>query len=250
MTPEDEGKVKAHRNYRILAVVLGILGATLLIFGIVSVVRENENDEDTFGPPFYVGGFVVGITIQGQFMLSIFMIMGCFAGTVLAGVGGFGFSHFRENKDYYYYVKQKYAAAILALCIISLFVTICSLCTLCTMYKSYFGVAINNRRGARVVIWTNTGTGNAVITQTQTFGNYPTNATGFGMGSASNDQIRQLQEQNRLLQEQLELQRQLQQNQNPQQNLYGGGYYPPPPPPSYGFSGGLSAPPPSYGTVK
>lgn len=58
--------MKAHRNYRILAVVLGILGATLLIFGIVSVVRENENDEDTFGPPFYVGGFVVGITVRSD----------------------------------------------------------------------------------------------------------------------------------------------------------------------------------------
>jgi hypothetical protein len=62
----DEGKEKALRNYRILAVVLGILGATLLILGIVSVVKENENDEDTFGPPFYVGGFVVGIMVRSD----------------------------------------------------------------------------------------------------------------------------------------------------------------------------------------
>lgn len=273
MSPEEEGRAKALRYYRILAVVLGLIGVTQLSLGIVGVTKENSYGGSTFGPPFYVGGFIVGIlgllsaglcacvlfkadadsdvkkrelacTMHGQYAVSMFMIMGCFAGSVLAGIGGI--SDFGEpSEGEYYETKKTLAVVILVLCIVALGVAIASLCVVCT-YGAYFGVIIQNRRGGRVVIWNNTGTSGTVTMHTTAYGmgginSAPFNTTTYGMNTQNDEQIRNLQEQNRLLQQQLELQRQLNQQQQ-----YSGGYYPPPPA-SYGNQ---SAPPPSYDSVK
>lgn len=71
----DEGKEKAIRYYRIQAVVLGILGAVLLALGVVAVVKQsNYEGDDTFGVPYFVGGFLVGIMVRTKALLYLIIL--------------------------------------------------------------------------------------------------------------------------------------------------------------------------------
>lgn len=174
----------------------------------------------------------------------MFTIMGCFVGCVSAGVGGFSSFGFDDDEEEDDGTKKKLAILILIGCIGAIFLTIFSMCIICT-YGSYFGVNIRHgRRGRMVVMYNNGQTMVGTVNQPNTF------QTSM---QTNNQQISQLEAQNRLLQQQLDLQRQMfeqQQQQQQQQPQYPTGVYPPPPP-SYGFSNtGPSAPPPSYSDVK
>lgn len=183
----------------------------------------------------------VGCAIQGQYILAMFTIMGCFIGCISAGVGGLSSTGFNDDDEDDDGIRKQLAIVILVGCILAVFVTIFSISVVCT-YSSYFGVMITRGRRGRIVIM-NAG---ATTTMPSTFNTTTFNAT----SNTNNDQIRQLEAQNRLLQQQLELQRQLQQQQ--QQTQYSGGFYPPPPPPTYGVDPAFppTAPPPSYNDVK
>ncbi|XP_045157701.1 uncharacterized protein LOC123523966 isoform X1 [Mercenaria mercenaria] len=272
MTAEEEGREKALRLYKILACLLGLLGVGLLICGILAVTNT---DSDSFGMPYFLGGFIVGIltlisaalctciflkapgadsdvkkrelacAIQGQYILSMFTIMGCFIGCVSAGVGGLSSSGFDDDDEDEDGPKKTLAVIILVGCIGAIFLTIFSMCIVCT-YSSYFGVVIQRGRRGRMVFINNTGqtAGMPTTIHTTTFQTTP---------QTNSNQVSQLEAQNRLLQQQLELQRQLfqQQQQQQQQTQYSGGFYPPPPPPSYGLNDSApSAPPPNYFDVK
>lgn len=124
--------------------------------------------------------------------------------------------------------KQKLAIAIIVLCIITLVATIFSLCVSCR-YGSYIGVVIKSRRRTNVIFLASTdGTGRTAIVHP-----YPMDP------NANNEQIRHLEPQNRLLQQQLELRSQL--NSQQQQNQYSSGFGP---------QAASSAPPPSYDSLQ
>ncbi|WAR04767.1 hypothetical protein MAR_020136 [Mya arenaria] len=59
----DDGRAAALLRYKILAGLMGFLSVGLLSIGIIAV-------------------------ITGQYILSMFLFMGCFIGTILAGIGG------------------------------------------------------------------------------------------------------------------------------------------------------------------
>ncbi|XP_052806929.1 uncharacterized protein LOC128236111 [Mya arenaria] len=276
MTSEDDGRAAALLRYKILAGLMGFLSVGLLSIGIIAVVKYPEGG---FGPPYFVGCFFVGIlgmihaavctfiafkggefakddikkreigcAITGQYILSMFLFMGCFIGTILAGIGGmntdtYGFDD--EGTGYEDKVKLL-AGIIIAGCILALGVNIFGMFIVCT-YGSYFGVRVQNRRNGRtVILFEHTGT---VSTTNTAYG-------GSGMGGmGTNANTQNLQEQNRLLQEQLRLQQELintqQRAQGPQFGVY------PPPPANYPSGGTYPAsdpayppgPPPSYGNI-
>ncbi|KAL4222394.1 hypothetical protein ACF0H5_018433 [Mactra antiquata] len=271
----EEGRAKALKYYKLMAVAQALLGIGMLVCGVVAAINQ---DEDVFGPPYFVGGFVVGImaliaallcsciiakapgasssvnkqelgcAMTGHYILSMFMIMGCFMGVVLAGIGGFGFSDHNDRSS----LNKSLAVVILVGCIVGLFLTIGSLCIVCT-YGRYFGIVITSgHRGRTVIINTNT-TGNQIVGMqpVTTHGAVFQTDYGMGMGTNQSQQISELEQQNRLLQQQLELQRQLNQAQQ-QQQPYGGGFQQPPPPPMYPGNAAYppTAPPPSYSDVK
>lgn len=165
-------------------------------------------------------------------------------GIVMAGIGGFN-SGFDEDIDS---SAQTLAGVIIGLCGFVLLVNIYSMCILCT-YGTYFGVVVN-ARGRQTVVMASNVDGTTVITM-------PT-ATGYGTARMSGNtqtaaEIEALQAQNRLLQQQIDLQQQLlNQQQQQQQTQYG--FSQPPGHPSYGFSSAdpaypPTAPPPSYDKV-
>lgn len=163
-------------------------------------------------------------------------------GIVMAGIGGFN-TGFDDDIDS---SAQTLAGTIIGLCGFVLLVNIYSMCILCT-YGTYFGIVVN-ARGRQTVVMASNVDGTTVITM-------PT-ATGYGTaGISGNPQtaadIEALQAQNRLLQQQIDLQQQLlnQQQQQQQQTQYGFSQ-----PPTYGFSSAdpaypPTAPPPSYDKV-
>ncbi|XP_052803257.1 uncharacterized protein LOC128233564 [Mya arenaria] len=277
MTTEGEGRAVALQRYKILAGLMGLLSAGLLIIGIIAVSKYPDSG---FGPPYFIGCFVVGClglihalvctfiafkggdidnddikkreigcAMTGHYILSMFLFMGCFIGTILAGIGGLGHSSYFDEKTGYEDKVKTLSGIIIAGCILTLGVNVFGMCIVCT-YGSYFGVHIQNRQRGRAVITfgtTGTGTNTAFVTHTG----------GLQMGGmGANADIQTLQEQNRLLQENLRLQQELfNQQQRAQGNQYGfnppppsnyppGGVYPPPDP---SFP---SAPPPSYDSVK
>ena len=56
----DEARAKAINLYRTLAGVQGVLGLGLLACGGCGTMYTNEN---SFGPPYYLGGFLVGSVV-------------------------------------------------------------------------------------------------------------------------------------------------------------------------------------------
>ncbi|KAL4222395.1 hypothetical protein ACF0H5_018434 [Mactra antiquata] len=256
----EEGRAKALKCYKLMAVVQALLGIGMLVCG---VVAAKNPDEDSFGPPYFLGGFVIGImalfaalvctciivkargayngvnkqelgcAMSGLFIFSMFMIMGCILGLAFAAVGGFGFSDHDDRSS----LNKLLILVILVGCIVGLFLTIGSLCIVC-IYGRYFGVVIRSGRRQRTIIINTNMAGQPGTTHTAAL--------------AQSEQNSQLEEQNRLLQQQLELQIQLNQAQQ-QQKSYGGGFQQPPPPHMYADNNAPyppTAPPPSYCDVK
>jgi len=61
MTVPEEGRRAAIRRYVILALLMGLLSGGLFACGIIAVDKYPEGG---FGPPYYIGGFVVGILVR------------------------------------------------------------------------------------------------------------------------------------------------------------------------------------------
>ena len=60
----DEARAKAINLYKILAGVQFLLGVGLLICGGFGTVYTNEDSEEDIGPPFFLGGFLVGSAVN------------------------------------------------------------------------------------------------------------------------------------------------------------------------------------------
>ena len=152
--------------------------------------------------------------------------MMCFMGLVFAGIGSCDLwdEECPPERDIIRYT-------IIGLMVVALLTNIFTMYIVCT-YGSYFGVVMRRGRRGRMVM--SIDTANVSVNRP---GTLATNSFGL-TGGMNNSRMQQLERENELLQRQLELQRQL--NQQNQQ----GGMYPPPPPPNYGFSQGTAYPPP------
>jgi len=61
MTVPEEGRRAAIRRYVILALTMGLLSGGLITCGIIAVSKYPEpREEGEFGPPYYIGGLLVG----------------------------------------------------------------------------------------------------------------------------------------------------------------------------------------------
>ncbi|KAH3699659.1 hypothetical protein DPMN_074619 [Dreissena polymorpha] len=151
-----------------------------------------------------------------QSILSYLMLMGCIMGTAIAGIMGLSFGKDQaENID----AVRALASVILVLCLATLGVIVFGLCIGCT-FGVHFGVVRTRRRGNVIII--NNGTAGLAPG-----GGFNGTGTGYGnqtIFTTSGDMVT-IQEQNRILQDQIRL---LQQHQQ------GGGYQPNAPPPAYG----------------
>ena len=277
MGAEEDARKKAIGLYRILSVVQLLLGVALLVCGGFGTQYEGSD----FGPPFFIGGFVVGTFmlisallctcvwykggeaagnevqrrevacgVMGQYILAMFTFMGCFIGLIFAGIGACD-DFFDEDiecppeRDIIRY-------AIIVLVVVAILTNIFSMYIVCT-YGSYFGVVMTRGRRGRMAMTINT-TANTPVYSTQ-----PVTGT-YTSDIGRNDQrMQELERQNALLQQQLQQQRQYNQNPPPP---YSGGMYPPPPPEpaTYGFNTdpafppttsypAPSAPPPAYSSL-
>ena len=258
-TPEArEGRQKAFRYYRFLAVFQFLLGVGLLVCGYLGTKYASE---DAFGIPFYIGGFIVGALmllngcigfkivckgfdegnemrqneLQGcmtcQHVTNMFGFMGCFMGVMWTGVLGCMSDCSEEEENVRYAILAGIAAAILF--------NIISMYTVCT-YGKYFGFIITSHRRAVIVM----GNQHNSMFDSEL-------DTGLG-GSRGNARMQQLRRENEMLQQQLELQRQVGQ---PSPVHTGVGIAPPPPPPAtYGFTAGPPPPPniapPAYSNIE
>lgn len=170
--------------------------------------------------------------------MSMFLIMGCFMGVVMAGIGGFNAGFDDEINSN----SQTLAGVIIGLCILVLAINVCGMCILCT-YGTYFGVIIQRRYNRGVFVAQNMN-GTTVVTMAGT------NNTG---AFQNNPQVETLQAQNRLLQQQIELQQQMINQQQQQQQAQYGFQQPPAygmPSPAYPPAASYpGAPPPSYDKV-
>ncbi|KAH3715986.1 hypothetical protein DPMN_058702 [Dreissena polymorpha] len=170
--------------------------------------------------------------MTGQYILSFFLVIGCFVGLFLAGIGGL--SIFYDEVPYQGTIKGL-SATILVGCILEMALGIFGFYVICA-YGKYFGYHIvsNNRRAVIIIKQPNSIGTAQVMTNTSAFVlNDPymfTAGGGFNNAGTTNANVQALQEQNRLLQEQLRLQQELNQQRNQ----------------PFGFEG-QPAPPPSYG---
>ncbi|XP_052806173.1 uncharacterized protein LOC128235398 isoform X1 [Mya arenaria] len=226
MASEEEGRVVALKRYKILAGLMGLLTAGLLIMGIIAVTMYPENG---FGPPYYLGCFIVGClglihtmvstrivskggdidnddikkreiqsTIKGHYALSIFLCIGCFFGIFFAVVSLSGFVSGPDEPTGYEDKVEALSGITIACCILTLGVNIFGIRIVIT-YGRYFGVHINDHR---------TGAAETTFdTQTGVLHND---------GTGTNAIIQSLTEENRLLQENLRLQQELNQQRRSQ----------------------------------
>ncbi|WAR05435.1 hypothetical protein MAR_020804, partial [Mya arenaria] len=112
MTTEGEGRAVALQKYKIFAGVMGLLSAGLLIIGIIAVTKYPEG---SFGPPYFIGCFVVGCLVYGHYILSMFLFMCCCVGTIFAAMGGLGGSSLFDEKTGYEDQEQPEQAPTLLL---------------------------------------------------------------------------------------------------------------------------------------
>lgn len=160
--------------------------------------------------------------------MSLFLCLVCTVTAVIFGLGGLSGD---DDDDDDVGLNKALSVIIICCCVLIFGVCLFSMWTICT-YGGYFGVQIT-KRGERSIAATETPGDESTGGRATTIHNthiYTTNVTNRPSNS-------QLEEQNKLLQQQLELQQQLanQQQQQQQQNhpLPGGSY---PPPPAYADS--------------
>jgi len=202
--------------------------------------------------------------MTGQYVLSFFLVSGCFTSCLLAGMGGLKEPSFTADLSKYNESAVKTLTVIIIVGSIAVFLLdVFGICTVCT-YGSYFGVQIN-QRGRAAVIRFNQGPDGTMVVTSQTTPSYNSgfNTANMGMGNMFDNKggqptafstsgaadVHSLQEQNRLLEEQVRLQQQLLNQQQQQQQAGQFGYGMPPPPPGFAPSA-PDAPPPSYDEVK
>ena len=247
----EEGRKKAIRLYRALAVIQLLLGAFLLACGSLGTQYGDEN----FGPPFYLGGFIVGALMLLSALLcmcigskgsdfnneirrneaaacvschnvtAMLTFMGCFMGLIFAGISSCG-SFYDECSPERDNIKYAIIGGIVA----AILTNIYSIYILCT-YGRYFGVLITaGRRHAMVVTVQNTPYASTPIHGTHIVAGLP---TGLGSSAGNDARLQQLERENQLLQRRLELQQQFNQQSPPHPHTRAG--YPPPQPTTYGF---------------
>ncbi|XP_052247692.1 uncharacterized protein LOC127855845 isoform X2 [Dreissena polymorpha] len=232
MTTEEDACKAAIDRYK------GLLQALMCTYIVVKGPSSQENE-------IKKREFVCVMTVQ--YIVSAFHFAGCFVGFIMAGIGGFAISTSIFEKEIPYQGTIKVlAAAIIVGCILELAVSIYGYCIICT-----YGVQMNRNRGAVIMIHQPNGAGTATVI-TNTGGGFGLNdpymfttGGGFNNPGTTNANVQALQEENRLLQEQLRLQRELNQQRNQPFGFQGQL----PPPPSYGFYGSSntpSTPPPRY----
>jgi len=204
--------------------------------------------------------------MTGQYILSMFLIIGSCMSCVLAVIGGINEPSLTADLNKYNRSAVKaLAVVIIAGSVAVLLLDVFGMYIVCT-YGSYFGVQINQRGRAAVIRFNQGPDGTMVVTSQTTSGyNSDLNTANMGMGNnlcnmggqptafstVGAADVHSLQEQNRLLQEQVRLQQQLLNQQQQQQLLQAGqfGYSMPPPAPGFAPSA-QDAPPPSYDEVK
>jgi len=206
--------------------------------------------------------------MNGQFILSMFLVLGCFMSCVLAGIGGLNEPSFTADLSNYNESAVKMLTVIIIVGSIAvILLDVFGICIVCA-YGSYFGVQINDRgtdQSAEVIRFHQGPDGTMVITSQTTpgynsgfntanpsmgnmFGNMGGQPTAFSTSGAAD--VHSLQDQNRLIQEQVRLQQQLLNQQQQQQQQAGQfGYCMPPPAPGFAPLA-PDAPPPSYDEVK
>ena len=166
-----------------------------------------------------------------QYILGMIFFPLCVMGCVFAGTGGLSVSYTLRDENPDEEQVKAISASIIVGCLGCLAVNIFGMCLICT-YGRYFGVHINQRRGRSVIVFNQANTG-TVFNQANTGTNVFT--------TQNSTQVSSLQEQNRLLQMQIQLQQQ--QLQQQQQQF-------PPPPPSYGMDPAYPpTAPPAYGAL-
>ena len=253
-TAEEQNK--AVTQYRVIAGIQLVLGVGLVACGGIGTQYTNEYDVI----PYYIGGFISGIMILGggalclyigikgadnkpgeekskevacavmtQYILSMFTFGTCIFGMIFAGMGSC------EDYNYFYDYTCPPERDIIRYCIIvgiviALIVNIVSMCTVCA-YGKIFGVVMRRGHRGRTVMSIDTSANGARTAQAQLglASNYAANTFQVNSFGGNEARMQQLARENELLQQNLELQRQLQQRQ--QQNTDPA--YPPPPPYNY-----------------
>ena len=164
--------------------------------------------------------------------------MACFIGCIFAGIGGISpgmssrYDYDDDDNEKETEEKRKnLAIVILVGCILGLVLTIFSMKSVCT-YGSYFGVIMRrNRRGKMMLINSGRVPGEASTT------NHGIStiqmATSMPAPKLKSNRVENLERENQLLQQQLDLQKQLfdqqqQQQQQMQLQNQSAGVYPPP----------------------
>ena len=261
MGADEEARKKAICLYRILSIIQLLLGVALLTCGGLGTRYESGS----FGPPFFIGGFIVGTFmvisallcmcvwykgsetsagnevqrrevacgVMGQYILAMFTFMGCFIGLVFAGIGTCDNDSYFDDDVECPPERAAIRYAIIVLVVVAILTNIFSMYIVCT-YGSYFGVVMTSRgRRGRFVMAINT------TANTPVYNTHPVTGTYTSDIGRNEARTQELERQNALLQQQLELQRQYNQNPPP----YSGGY-PPPQPATYGgFSTDPAFPP-------
>ena len=250
---DREGRAKAFRFYRFLAVIQFLLGVALIFGG----YKGTQHAGEVFGPPFYIGGFIVGplmllsaligfcIVCKGfdesneirrnevkgcvscHHVTAAFVFMGCLPSLMFTAMN-FGCSFDDDCSSERDHIRY----AIIAGIVVAILTGIFSMFIVCT-YGKYFGFIITSGRRRMIVTLDDHHLAGGPM-----YGSDLAHATQMGLGGSQNSpRMQQLARENELLQQQLELQKQIGQ----QQPLNTGVGYPPPPPPppppaTYGFS--------------
>ncbi|XP_060596974.1 uncharacterized protein LOC132750921 [Ruditapes philippinarum] len=280
MSKEGDKRKSALERLKVLA---GLFVVLSIIIMICAGLGTTYRDKDAFGPPYYIGGFIVGplaflaalllvISLMGsmgksveddqwtelaprlscQYALSTLLIPGCFIGCIFTGIWGLNSDEDEENSQ-----TNKNIAIIILTAIICVFVvTIISMGTI-RSYGKYFGVIIDKRGRQTVFVSNNTSDNGAGVGRANQSSSGVVVHNNMNIFSTDTNQqhVSQLERENRLLQQQLALQQQMMSQQRQQQQQFTGGMYPPPPPsysdtdpaypPTASFPG-PSAPPPPY----
>jgi len=72
MTVTEEGRSIAIRRYCILCVIMGLLSGGLMVCGTTAVKVFHK--EGGFGPPYYIGGLLVGILVR-ESSASVYFVL-------------------------------------------------------------------------------------------------------------------------------------------------------------------------------
>ena len=147
---------------------------------------------------------------MGQYILSMFTFGGCIFGIIFAAMGSCNDYTF----DYYYCPPER---DIIRYCIIAgvcvaLVVNIVAMCTVCN-YGKVFGVVMRRGHRGRTVMSIDTSAGGQQSAQIGFAGGYAANSFQINSLGGNDARMQQLARENELLQQNLALQRQLQQQQ-------------------------------------